>query len=172
MPNAGVMPFAGWNGFLGTRASLMLDVVFVAMLVVVPVLGASVYLVKFRRRYALHRMIQLSLGAVLAVTIVLFEVDIRVNGWMDRARPSPYFGNGERPGLVLIALWIHLFFAVTTLVLWTGVTIAALKQFSQPPLPGPHSRCHTFWGKLAAIDMLLTALTGWSFYWLAFVAQE
>ena len=70
-----------------------------------------------------------------------------------------------------LALWIHLFFAVTTFALWIGVTIAALKRFSRPPLPGPHSRRHLVWGKLAAIDMLLTALTGWSFYWLAFVAK-
>ena len=47
--------YGGINGFLGTRASLMLDVVFLAMFVVVPVLAGSVYLVyvleilKFRR---------------------------------------------------------------------------------------------------------------------------
>jgi hypothetical protein len=27
------------------------------------------------------------------------------------------------------------------------------------------------WGKIAAWDMLLTAATGWIFYWLAFVAS-
>ena len=54
-----------FDGFLGTRASLMLDVVFLAMFVVVPALAWSVYLVKVRRNYGLHKRVQLLLGSVL-----------------------------------------------------------------------------------------------------------
>lgn len=161
----------GLNGFLGTRASLMLDIVFVAMFVVVPVLGYSVYLVKYQRRYLLHKRIQLLLGSVLLATVVLFEVDMRLNGWRDRAQPSPYYGSESAPGLVWYALYTHLLFAVTTALLWIAVTVQALRRFPQPPAPNEHSRWHLRWGKAAAIDMALTALTGWIFYWLAFVAN-
>jgi hypothetical protein len=28
-----------------------------------------------------------------------------------------------------------------------------------------------FWARLAATDLLLTSITGWTFYWVAFVAS-
>ena len=149
---------------------MMLDVVFIAMFAVVPLLGYSVYLVKYQRKYALHKQIQLVLGAVLLVTVVLFEVDMRVNGWRERAQPSPYYGSETAHGWVWYALSIHLLFAVSTAALWIAVIVQALRRFPNPPLPGAHSAWHLRWGKLAAIDMGLTALTGWIFYWLAFVA--
>ena len=44
------------DGFLPFgRGSLMLDVVFVAMFVIVPLLALSLWLVKFRRNYQLHK---------------------------------------------------------------------------------------------------------------------
>src|SRR5262249_17937431 len=74
--------YRGISGFVpGSRGSLMLDVVFVAMFVVVPVLAVSVYLVKYRRQYALHKKLQLATACVLLVAVLLFELDIRLNGW-------------------------------------------------------------------------------------------
>ncbi|REK15798.1 MAG: DUF420 domain-containing protein [Planctomycetota bacterium] len=158
------------DGFLGTRASLMLDFVALAMVALVPILGASVYLVKYKRRYALHKKIQLLLGGTLLVTVVLFEVEMRVSGWRDRALASPYMGLEGGTNWVLVSLWIHLFFAVTSAVLWIAVIYRALRNFPSPPHPAPHSAWHRRFGMLAAIDMGCTAVTGWIFYWLAFVA--
>ena len=53
---------------------------------------------------------------------------------------------------------------------WTYVIVAALRKFPAPPAPSPHSHGHRRWGWLAAVGMMLTATTGWLFYWLAFVA--
>ena len=149
----------------------LLDAVFVAMLVVVPVLGASVYLVNSTAAMRCTKQSSCGSAAMLAVTIVLFEIDMRV-GWEERARPSPYFGNGEQPGLVLVALWIHLFFAVTTLALWTGVTVARSSGFApanarlaQPPAHllgqagGDRYAAHR---RLDRVELL----------WLAFVARQ
>jgi putative membrane protein len=88
--------FSGFSGFLGTRGSLMLDIVVVAMAVILPVLAYSIYLVRVRRRYELHKRIQLVLAVVLLVTVVLFEADVRINGWRDRAEPSPYYDGDVR----------------------------------------------------------------------------
>jgi hypothetical protein len=49
------------------------------------------------------------------------------------------------------------------------VIVPALRKYPSPPVPGPHSRQHVPLARLAAIDMALTAITGWVFYWLAFV---
>jgi uncharacterized membrane protein YozB (DUF420 family) len=158
------------DGFLGTRASLMLDVVALAMLVLVPVLAFSIYQVKVRRNYSLHKAIQLTLGGVLLVAVTLFEVDIRLHGWRHLAAPSPYASHEGSTDWVMVVLTVHLFFAVSSAVLWILVIARALRNFPSPPVPGPHSAWHRRWATIAAIDMTCTAVTGWVFYWLAFVA--
>src|SRR5437762_5634615 len=86
--------YPGISGFVpGSRGSLMLDVVFLAMFVVVPLLAASIYLVKYRRHYALHKRLQLAMAAILLVAVLLFELDIRINGWQQRATGTP-----DQPG--------------------------------------------------------------------------
>lgn len=154
------------DGFLGTRASFMLDVVFLAMFVVLPVMGWSIAQVRYHRRYQLHKRVQLTLGTILLVAVTLFEVDMRLNDWTKWAEKSPYY-----PTIVNTSLWIHLFFAVPTALIWIYVIVQGLRKFPNPPAPGEHSRSHLFWGRLAAIEMTLTAVTGWIFYWLAFVAN-
>jgi hypothetical protein len=164
--------YPGLSGFIpGSRGSLMVDVVFLAMFAVVPLLMVSIYLVKYRHRYALHKRLQLAMAIVLLVAVLLFELDIRINGWEARAEPSPYFDvNSKWSCPAGISLIVHLSFAVPTLVLWIYVVAAALRKFSRPPMPGLHSRSHAWTGWLAAGGMVMTAVTGWLFYWLAFAA--
>jgi putative membrane protein len=147
----------------------MLDLVFLAMFAVLPVLGWSIAQVKYHRRYLLHKRVQLALGAVLLVTVSAFEIDMRINGWRDRAAASRFW---SETGLnwVDAALAVHLCFAITTTLAWVVVIARALANYSNPPAPGPHSRWHLRWAKVAAIDMLLTAITGWVFYLMAFAA--
>ncbi|MCI0334837.1 MAG: DUF420 domain-containing protein [Planctomycetes bacterium] len=158
--------YPGIDGFLGTRASLMLDVLVLVMLAVVLILCWSVYQVKFRRRYRLHKWTQVALGAAVLVVVVLFEVDIRLHGWEMRAAG----GEGRHaPAIVWYSLYIHLVFAVSSLILWPVTIFLALRNFPDPPHPGVHSRVHVPLARAAALDMVMTAVTGWIFYWLAFV---
>ncbi len=158
--------YPGIDGFLGTRAPLILDVLCLAMLGVVIVLAWSVYQVKVRRRFRLHKWIQVALGVILLAVVILFEVDIRLHGWEDRAAGRL---GGHAPAQAVTALYVHLVFAVSTVILWPTTIILALRNFSNPPLAGPHSRVHVPLARVAAMDMLLTAITGWVFYWVAFV---
>jgi uncharacterized membrane protein YozB (DUF420 family) len=161
-----VLAYAGINGFLGTRASLMLDVVFLAMFLVLPVLGVSIAMVRFRKNYAWHKRAQLILAAVLLLAVAAFEIDMQlVSGWRDRAEPSPFWKTG-----VMTGLYVHLVFSISTFFLWLYVVTGALRNIPRPPRPSAYSRRHTLWARLAAIDLVFTALTGWAFYWLAFVA--
>ncbi len=154
------------DGFLGTRASVMLDVVVLAMFAVLPVMCWSIYQVKYRRRYELHKRVQVVLAAVLLVTVAAFEIDIQFFAkWEERAEASPYFYT-----LVTPALWIHLFFAVPTAVIWIYTVWHGLRNIPDPPGPSAASARHIFWGRLAAWEMAGTAVTGWVFYYLAFVA--
>jgi putative membrane protein len=164
-------PYSGVSGFLPGRASLMLDVIVVSMFFVLLALGFSIYSVKNGQRYRRHKFIQITLASTLLVVLLLFEIDVHfIDKWMVRADPSPYFDATTRSGLVVYALAIHLVFATTTFALWLTVILGALRHFPRPPGPNKHSRFHRRWGTAAALDMVMTTLTGWLFYWLAFIA--
>jgi hypothetical protein len=166
--------YPGIDGFLGTRGSVMLDVVVLAMLAVLPLLAISIYLVKVRHQYLLHKKLQLAMGALLLLAVGAFEVDMQfLTEWELRAEPSPYFAVAEKWSCPAgMSLLVHLCFSIPTPCLWVIVIVRAVRNFPHPPLPGPHSAAHKFWGWLATIGMVLTAITGWVFYWLAFVAVE
>jgi len=158
--------FPGPDGFLGTRASLMLDVVALAMFLVVGVLAWSIAQAR-AGRYVRHKWAQGTLASVLLVVVVVFEVEVRFYGWTDRAAGQ---SGGAPSRAVWTALYVHLVFAISSFVLWPVVVVRALRRFPTPPKPGEHSRSHVFWARIAAGDMFFTAVTGWVFYWLAFVA--
>jgi putative membrane protein len=148
----------------------MLDFVFLAMFIVVPVLLTSIYLVRVKRQYQWHKRLQLMLAIVLLITIGLFEWDMRfMTDWRARAAQSAYFDVQGR-NWVDVALFVHLCCAVPTFLVWLVVVVGALRGFGRSPKPGPHSRWHRLMGWVATAGMVATALTGWLFYWMAFVA--
>jgi len=158
------------DGFLGYRASLMLDLVVCALAVVVPTLLVSLFAVKIRRNYSLHKFLQITLGAILLVTVGLFEVDMRMHGGIvgilaKRSRPlSP----DELTSFYRL-LYVHLFFAVTTVFLWGTTLSLALRRMPNPPAPCGHSRLHKILGWLSAVDITMTAVTGLLVYYFGFV---
>lgn len=161
------------EGFLGFRATFMLDIVVCALVLVVPVLIYSIYLVKVKRDYARHRLVQLTLAAVLTFAVAAFEVDIQIihGGWekvvVEHADPVPP-SEGEL-NTIRNMLYFHLLFAITTPFLWAVTIALALKRFPNPPTPGPHSALHKKLGWLSTIDITATSVTGLVFYYLAFV---
>lgn len=162
------------NGFLGYNASFMLDVVVCALALVVPALAWSIWLVKARRAYAVHRNVQIALGIVLLITVAAFEYDLQMvhGGWLNvvnRPGESPRL-QGEALGFVRTVLRIHLVFAISTPLLWGATLWLALRRFPNPPRPSAHSRLHKVLGWASTVDITLTSVTGLAFYYFAFVA--
>ncbi len=164
--------FPGIDGFLGTRASFGLDLVAVVLVGLIPTLAYSIWVIRKKRDFGLHKRLQLGLSITLLTAITIFEIDLRfLSGWEERAQPSPYFdGPDGGRGWVGIVLYTHLVFAISTTLLWLFVVPRALRRFPRPPGPNEHSPSHIFWARLAAFDMFVTGITGWTFYWIAFVA--
>jgi putative membrane protein len=161
------------NGFLGFDASFMLDFVVCALVLVVPVLACSIFAVKFRRNYVLHRNLQLALAVILLLAVSAFEIDMRMHGgWINIINKDPAQPRltGDALETVRTALYIHMCFAITTPLLWGTTIFLALKRFPNPPQPGDHSRLHKTLGWLSTIDITMTSVTGLVFYYLAFVA--
>jgi hypothetical protein len=164
--------FFGRDGFWGTRASLMMDIVFTAMMIVVPVMAWSIWSVRRSQKYSQHKWVQLILAITLLVAVVLFELEMRLVGWRDRAIDSPFWTDGGWNDAVDYSLAIHLLFAIPTPLLWGVVIGRALKGFPSPPRPNAHSGAHRFWAWLGAVGMVLTSVTGWAFYYFAFAAAK
>jgi putative membrane protein len=155
----------GFAGFIpGSRGSLMMDVVATAMLVVVPGLLFGITQAR-RRHYVAHKRVQVALAVALAVTVIAFELEVRLVGWRHLAMPSPYYDTWLFPLLTL-----HVTFAVTTTVMWCVTVVHALRRIGTPPAPGIGSARHRYLGKATALVTLVTATTGWIFYWMAFIA--
>ena len=161
------------NGFLGYPTTFMLDFVVCALMLIVPLLLWSLWLVKFRRRFLTHKRLQIALGIILRVAVTAFEVDVQMvhGGWENivaRQELTPELLtakiNDVRPWLR-----VHLLFAVTTPLLWIVTMTLALLRFRNPPIPGPHSRLHKILGWASTIDITLTSVTGLLFYYIAFV---
>ena len=163
------------EGFLGFQASLMLDVVVCALVLVVPILVFSIYEVKTRRNYTLHKRLQLVLAVTLALTVGAFEVDMQLihGGWENIVNKNPEAPrrSPEEMASIRQMLYVHLFFAVTTPILWAATIYLALKRFPNPAAPSPHSLLHKKLGWLSTIDLVLTSVTGLMFYYMAFVAE-
>ncbi|MDG1809719.1 MAG: DUF420 domain-containing protein [Pirellulaceae bacterium] len=154
------------GGFLPTRGTFMLDFVFIAMFLIVLILGISIFLVRKKRLFRLHKRIQLLTAVILLAAIVAFEIDVRFfTQWEELAEPSRYY----EQGWVHWALAVHLLFAIPTPFVWVFTIFKALKNFPADPQPNQYSPQHKFWGWTSTVCMVLTAATGWFFYLMAFV---
>lgn len=154
------------TGFLPySRASFSFDIIFVALLLVLPALIFSIGRVRKKRQYQLHKILQTATGVALLVVIVLFEWDIRSHGWRQLAEPSPFYPMG-----VNVALWVHVFFSLPTTVLWIVTLTGAWRHFPKPAMPGSYSAAHKKWGRWTFYMMMGTSITGWIFYAVAFIA--
>ena len=150
-----------------SRAPLSVDSLALAMLLVIPLMILSIYLVRGKKLYLVHKWIQTLLGLGLAAILLVFEIKMRLIGWRDYAEDSPYYDSFVLPSLVL-----HLLVAVPTFFLWIFTIVGAWKNFQSSPKPSKYSMIHKRMARLSAGLMILTTLTGWLFYGLAFIASE
>lgn len=162
------------DGFLGYRTSFMLDFVVTALVVIVPLLLYSLWAVRFRRQYQTHRLLQIILGGILLVAVGAFEIDLQIvqGGWQNIVAKQDLDPDALDAKITAVRPWlqVHLLFAVTTPFFWIATIGLALRRFSNPPVPGSHSRCHRILGWISAVDVTLTSITGLAFYYVAFVA--
>ncbi|GAB5444469.1 MAG: hypothetical protein Fues2KO_48180 [Fuerstiella sp.] len=162
------------DGFLGYRTSFMLDFVVCALVIIVPLLVYSLWLVKVKQDYRRHKWLQIALGIILLVAVGAFEVDLQIvhGGWENIVQKSVPDEAQLAEHIATVRPWLrtHLVFAITTPLLWAVTLTLALKRFPDPPAPSTHSRLHRTLGWLSTIDITLTAVTGLLFYYVAFVA--
>ena len=161
------------TGFLGYPTTFMLDFVVCALVMIVPLLLFSLWLVKVKRNYAGHMKLQLTLGVILLIAVTAFEVDVQMvhGGWQNIVAQQQLSDEAFAAKVSNVRPWllVHLVFAVTTPLLWGTTIVLALKRFGTKPQPGSHSRIHALLGWASTVDITLTSVTGLLFYYVAFV---
>ncbi len=151
-------------GFLGTRGDLLMDLVILSFIVILPVLIYS-WMKVCAGAYQMHKRIQVSLGATLAVAVILFEIDIRLaGGTFAIIAESPYADSWWLEAI----FYVHLIIAVMTSLIWAGLIYFSLKRFPSPPHPDVFSATHKRWGTIGMVTMILTGLTAYPLYFFGF----
>jgi uncharacterized membrane protein YozB (DUF420 family) len=157
-------------GFLPTSrdATWMLDSLVLGTVGLLALLTWSLYVVRYKGGYARHKTMQLYLAGSFVVVLGLLEINLVLDtSWWDRALQSPY----HQRGLLIPTLTSHRVAAIACCMLWIWTIVYALQNFAVLPTPGAHSRHHVRLARVAAGSLYATGLTGWLFYWMAFVAH-
>ena len=146
-----------------SRASPVIDLLALSTLLITLLFSTSIYMVRKKKRYRLHKYLQTTCTCLLLLVLLVFEAEIHLRGWRAQAQASPLYDK------LSYLLYPHIGLATCTTVLWLYVFISALKNFPNPPSPNKYSGTHRRLGHIIAVILYLTAISGLSFYWLAFV---
>ncbi len=153
------------QGFFGTRADVLMDVVFVSTLATPFIV---VWGIGFARRgdFRRHRAVQTTLLAVLLVAVVLFEVDVRLSGGSGSLmKGSSYAGTGWLRGVTLA----HVLANVVTFFTWLVLVVKSWRRFETPALPGTWGPRHRLLGRLVFAGLVFGAVSAVVMYVLGFV---
>ncbi len=153
------------KGFLGTRADVLMDVVFVATLLTPFIVAWGVRFASkgdFRR----HRAVQTTLLVVLLVAVLLFEVDVRLSGGSGSLmKGSSYAGTGWLRGITLA----HVLANVVTFFTWLWLVVKSWKRLGTPELPGSFGGTHKRVGRFVFGGLVFGAVSAVVMYVLGFV---
>lgn len=152
------------QGFLGTRADLLTDLVITALVAVVPFVLWNQNLAR-RGRWALHKRMQIGLAVLLGLVVAAFEYNLRLQGGIFEATTASAYS-----GTLTLNFWIwfHTFLAITTVIVWASLIIMSLRRFPSPPQPAAFSATHRRWGRIGIIWMLATGLTSLPVYFFGY----
>jgi uncharacterized membrane protein YozB (DUF420 family) len=152
------------DGFLGTRADLLTDLITVGYGVIPLALYLSSLLAR-RGARRLHRNLQCALLVLLTVILILFEANIRMRGGSDALFVSSSFAATPLLRFVLLS---HLAIAISTYLAWLALTVVSWRRF-ESSLPGGFSGFHRRAGIAVILGNLATAMTGILLYVVGFV---
>lgn len=146
------------NGFLGTSAPLMMDIIVVSLTLIVPCLAYSIRLAKAGNIKA-HRVFQIVLSAILLFAVTLFELEMQWVGGIESIMEKDRYTTPFR-----IYLWIHISISISTIIVWGITAYKALKAYDGEHLAVNHRALHRKLGWASTLLLLLTSLTGLGVY--------
>ena len=153
------------QGFLGTRADMLMDVILLAV-----VLVPFALLFSFRKvrggNHSYHKRMQATLFWIVLTAVVLFETNIRLSGGSGALIKESAWVAGL-PFKVL--LYTHILVAVLTFSTWGVVLYISGKKRKKQALPGSFTPSHKTIGKAIFGGSIFTAISGVVIYTFGFV---
>ena len=152
------------RGFLGTRGDILMDFVVLSFIVILPVLVVS-WRAARAGRYAEHRAIQVTLVVLLAVTVGMFEVDLKLSGGIFAlTSDSRYAGTALLGSLI----YGHTAVAIGSVLVWLPVVIFSLRRFPNPPASNAFGATHRRWGRVGMLLMMASGASAIPLYYVGF----
>ena len=148
------------EGFLGTRADFITDLVMSVSALLPFLLLYAIYLAK-KERYDQHKWFHIALFTVTNILVIALEVDIRFGGLDSVIAQSRYHDTTMLLGIFLV----HLFFAITSTLFWLWLITISVKRY-----PVHFRFPHKKYGILVYVDIVLTVITGWILYAMVFAS--
>ncbi len=153
------------QGFFGSRADLLVDIVLVFNLVA-PVWAYGAARLARRGDFVTHRRLQIALCVMLFVCLFSLEGSIRMHGGSGSLiAGSPYAGTALLKG-VFIA---HIGPAVITYIVWAWLTFTSYRR-KDARLPGDFSATHRRLAYGVIAGLLWTAVSAVAVYYFGFLA--
>jgi len=150
------------TGFLGTKAPFFMDFITVYFAVLPILVGLSIFAV-IKKQYELHYKMQLTTFIITLFVVTVFEVGVRVFGgftkFMETANVNQTF--------MVTLLTIHIFIAVSTVILWSSLIYGAVKQVKIENKTMQKS--HKKFGKILFFAISITSFLGVLIYYLLFI---
>jgi hypothetical protein len=153
------------QGFFGTRADLLFDLVVSSLIFIVPLLFYS-WRMAGRGHYLVHRNIQMVLTVVLTAVLVIFEMNLRSKGGIFAMTQGSRFAGTP---VLSLSIYGHMMLAFSTAAIWLMLVGTALRRFPLSPKPARFQNFHRFWGKCALITMICTGISAVELYVVGFV---
>lgn len=151
------------QGFLGTRADVLIDTVLLLNLVA-PAWAYGAARLARRGHVRAHMILQLVLWGVLFCAVIALELHIRSSGGSGSlVGESPYAGTP----LLRAVFLLHIGPAVATYLLWSGLALLTLRRRDGLRL-GAFARHHQRMGRWVIVGLIWTAASAVAVYGLGF----
>jgi uncharacterized membrane protein YozB (DUF420 family) len=147
------------DGFLGTRADGIVDIVMVASAILPFFMLWTFHLVKIGE-HALHKNMQIGAMFALLFLVIALEIDVRYGNLVEARALSGYY---ESNALTYVFI-VHLLFAISSFVGWIWLAEKSHKRF-----PIFFDFNHKKFGKMVFTGICVTVITGWLLYLMAFL---
>jgi len=151
------------DGFFGTRADLIIDVV-VVMFALWPFILFAIIWLAANGKFQAHRNFHFVVFACAFLLVLALEIDLRFSDLLIEIKQTPMYSSTWAKTIFAI----HLVVALFTFISWVSLLIRSSKRFKKQ-LPGEFSQQHKFWGKLIVTGLVLTSITGIALYIVVFV---
>lgn len=135
------------------------------LVMIFPILLFSWYSVK-RKKYYLHRAIQITLTSLFVIYVILYEITQAKNGGIFRmVEDSSYYGSTLLNGII----FVHSALYISTLFLWVVLIIYSVKRIGKNADNFRFSPIHRLAARIGVVILPMTSVSGILLYYYGFL---